>query len=273
MILEFREPDYSITEDFHDWLNDERDRLLEEEKKRQQERLEAYRRTEKLIQEAHRERAKRQQQIERALAQSTKMVNNEVFQSINATMSGLAGTSKKAALIMLALQKGLSIGKVVASGADTIADIRNMQQGLIAESIASSFINPAKSAVLATQAALLEGNISAVRANTGKSIAKIAAVGLFEAGAIGLSGGGSGGGGGGSASGGDDPRGIIEREDREKRIQRITFNEMSSSISQSQKNKPVFVIEQRVKNKELAIVVREGEDAIRSSQRRIVTDA
>jgi len=160
---------------------------------------------ERKMQELREAGVERIKKLNQEVTNSSQAVNEQLIAGLQSAMSGLLGQNKATALISLAIEKGLAIGKVIsdarakASELDTEA-VSMSTQGATALATgnfaaAGGFFAGAKAAKAGAATALATGR---------KNAAKIAAIGLLQGAGIlsvsGSGGGATGGGGGGARS-------------------------------------------------------------------------
>jgi len=136
---------------------------------------------------------------------------------------------------------------------------------------AAALTNPILSAGLFGAAKSIEANIQAIKASTGASIGKVAAIGLAQGAAIGLSGGGSSGGGSGgggssaSTSSAASNSDFISRQGEANLPQAVSGDAASSRFGRGNNPLNVTVIG-NVDKKGIAFAVEEGKREIRASR-------
>jgi len=167
---------------------------------------------EKKIQAIREESAEKVRRINEQVTNSSKAVNDQLVSGLQSAMSGLLGKNKTTALLTLAVEKSLAIGKVIS---DARAKANELDEEAISMSAKSAIAlvtgNPVEAGQFASAAAIAKGASATALATGRKNAAKIAAIGLLQGAGIAASGGGGGssvGGGGASAGGGGtSPRG------------------------------------------------------------------
>ena len=163
---------------------------------------EAYNERQKIISDS----MKVEEQIMKSFVSSTETVNKQLVNSIQGTFQSLIPASKAVAIAGLAVEKALAIGRVIADTQQKVTSLRTEQAKLLGLAGATSFIAPVMSGEYLKGAGAIQASITSIKSIADANIAKIAAIGLFEAGAIAAGGGGGakggGGGGGGGAAGG-----------------------------------------------------------------------
>lgn len=205
-----------------------------------------------------------------AYAQAQKALNTDIANTeintrrmVLSTLSSLAGAfaqeNKGIALTLLAIEKGLAIADVIVDG--------TKRASMAANAAAFFSANPLTAALGASY----EASVGVIKANTAATVAAIAAQGIGQAASISRAGGG---GGGGAASGGTRSIGVgantrflptaqqSEEESFRAFGESVNFTPNSPSFKLSEN----IIVEQNVKGKDLALVVRAGNKELKSSQ-------
>lgn len=211
------------------------------------------------VEQLERESVERRKKIQDGLAKSTEQINNQVVRSIQGTFQALVGGNKVAALAMLAVEKGLAIGKI---RSDSIAAINQLEvegasaaaKGAVAL-LSGNFVEAGKQFGAVKE---MVATIGAIKSASKKNIAKVVGIGLLQ-GAATISSGSQSRGGRGS-SGGSSASSVQEQPafgskftEVERRPQFLPTGSQSSQAAQVS----VQILADR---KQLYALVRQGEE-------------
>lgn len=151
--------------------------------------------------EVAQEIADKKLELDEGLLAARQSINDELVSATKATLSALLGESESSAYLMLFFDKALAIGRVIVDAQKTVADLRTDAANYTAKAAAATAAGNAVEAVRMTKAATASlAGVKVVQKEAGKSVAKIAAIGLLQAAGLALGGGTSGGSGAGKAA-------------------------------------------------------------------------